>query len=47
MLKDWNVMQLLQEYLMTVSLERKSSNDTSSPFPTPYAKLKLEKNYVV
>ena len=30
-----------------VSLERKSSNDTSSPFPPPYAKLKLEKNYVV
>ena len=30
-----------------VSLERKSSNETSSPFPPPYAKLKLEKNYVV
>ena len=30
-----------------VSLEHKSSNDTSSPFPPPYAKLKLEKNYVV
>ena len=30
-----------------VSLERKSSNETSSPFPPPYAKLKLEKNCVV
>ena len=30
-----------------VSLERKSSNDTSSPFPPPYEKLKLDKNYVV
>ena len=30
-----------------VSLERKSSNDTSSPSTAPYAKLKLEKNYVV
>ena len=29
-----------------VSLERKSSNDISSPFPPPYAKLKLEKNSV-
>ena len=28
-----------------VSLERKSSNDTSSPFPPPYAKLKLEKKF--
>ena len=41
MLKDWYVMQLLQEYL-----ERKSSNDISSPFPPHYAKLKLEKNSV-
>ena len=30
-----------------VSLERNSSIDTSSPFPPPYAKLKLEKNYVL
>ena len=30
-----------------LSLERKSSNETSSPFPPPYAKLKLAKNYVV
>ena len=30
-----------------VSLERKSSNETSSPFPPPYAKLKVENNYVV
>ena len=29
-----------------VSLERKSSNDISSPFPPPYAKLKPEKNSV-
>ena len=29
-----------------VSLERKSSNETSSPFPPPYAKLKVENNYV-
>ena len=48
MLKDWYVMQLLQEYLMTwYHWNVKSSNDTSSPFPPPYAKLKLEKNYVV
>ena len=30
-----------------VSLERNSSIDTSSPFPPPYVKLKLEKNYVL
>ena len=30
-----------------VSLERKSSNETSSPFPPPYEKLKLEKNCVI
>ena len=30
-----------------VSLERKSSNETSSPFPPSYAKLKVENNYVV
>ena len=48
MLNDWCVMQLVQEYLMTwYHLERKSSNETSSPFPPPYAKLKLEKNYVI
>ena len=29
-----------------VSLERKSSNGISSPFPPPYAKLRLEKNSV-
>ena len=29
-----------------VSLERKSYNDTSSPSTPPYAKLKLEKNFV-
>ena len=29
-----------------LSFERKSSNDTSSPFPQPYAKLKLETNSV-
>ena len=30
-----------------VSLERKSYNDTNSPSTPPYAKLKVENNYVV
>ena len=30
-----------------VSLERKNSNETSSPFPPPYAKLKVENNIML
>ena len=47
-LNDWYVIQIAARIFNDmVSLERKKSNETSSPFPPPYAKLQVENNYVV